>query len=355
MIEIKTSTRPVPTLNDDYSLRTFYPKEETFLERLSSFFSNYIAPTGKEFSSPIQLGGFDPLRPHIQKPHYVFGDIHGELRGLIENLLHAGLIDQEGNWSKKDVTFVQLGDVIDRGIFSEEAWDYLGELQVQAKESQGRVVRLLGNHELLVLQGNNLLAKWVIPNVGLFAEKMKKEILEGQVKLAYTDGKRLFIHAGIRTEIRNQLLYELKERLQKPTNQIYIEDLVHYMNQLLLQAVETGDFSHPIFNVGVSRGGNQLIGGVLWEDIREIVHSKKALDIPQVIGHNPPVGPEMPPIRITESQKLVEVDAGMNPLYGGQKAYVFFDEYIHIVVKKESEWVEQVAKDILFTSHTRRG
>lgn len=330
-------------------------KSSSTLDRISQFCSTYLNPGAWFFKSesPLKLGQLKLSQIPLNQELVVLGDIHGEIVGLIENLLNAGLIDLEGNWAQTESIFVQLGDVIDRGYASEAAWNYLARLQAQAEEGKGKVVRLIGNHELMVLEGIYKLASQVIIDPEQFALKVKEEIKLGKVKLAYTDGKRLFVHAGLRTKMRDLLIQELTAKKRCSSEDLYLGDLVDYLNELLIQAVEADDFSHPIFNVGISRGGDQSIGGILWEDISEILKSKRALDVAQVIGHNPPRHLQDPMIRITESQKLVAVDAGLNPAYGGNRAYVIFnDSEIKIRAKncKMQQWIELIAKDHLLES-----
>ncbi len=279
----------------------------------------------------------------------VIGDVHGELFGLIENLHSAGLINDSAQWTGGTKIFVQLGDVIDRGLFSEECWIYLENLQKQAKASGGQVIRLLGNHELNVLEGHLGLARFFIQDVDRFKEKLKIDILEKKVQLAYTDGKRLFVHAGLTSSLREKLLQEIEKKKNLSLKDIYIEDLVTYLNELLIEAVESNDFSHSIFQAGYLRGGPHSQGGVLWADMQELLQSKNARDLPQVAGHNPPRCQGDPPIRITDSQGFICADAGMNFNYGGQRAYVVF-EHPDIKVRykiPDNQWGEEIAHDIL--------
>lgn len=330
-------------------------KTSSTLNRFTEFCSTYLNP-GAWFlppEPPLKLGQLKPSQIPLNQELVVLGDIHGEILGLIENLLNAGLIDSEGNWAQKESIFVQLGDVIDRGYASEAAWNYLAKLQAQAEEGKGEVVRLIGNHELMVLEGFYHLANRVIIDPPQFALKVKEEIKLGKVKLAYTDGKRLFVHAGLRSKMRDLLIKELMEKKGCSPQELYLGDLVDYLNELLVRGVESEDFSHPIFDVGTSRGGDKSVGGILWEDISEILKSKGALDVAQVIGHNPPRYMEDPMIRITESQKLLAVDAGLNPVYGGNRAYVIFNpSEIKIRAKNQTmgQWIELIAKDHLLQS-----
>ncbi len=335
--------------------RTYRPKSSSVLNRISGFVSDSFNPVYSYFVSeapPVKIGGFDPKVKRKQCEVIAFGDIHGELRGLFENLLNADLIDEHSNWKGESKVLVQLGDVIDRGYYSEAVWHFLAKLQGQAEESSGEVIRLIGNHELMVLEGIYGYAAQVILDPEAFGQQMKQDILDKKVQLAYTDGKRLFLHAGLRTEVRNLLVKEIMSEKKCEAQEVYVEDIVNYLNHLLVEALSKDDFSHPIFYVGHSRGGEHSIGGVLWEDLSELANSKQALDIPQVVGHNPPRYTFEPPIRITDSQRLIEVDAGLNPVYGGNQAYVVFEKFdIRVRVKDQKEgWVEQVAHDVFKNS-----
>lgn len=135
--------------------------------------------------------------------HIAVGDIHGELDGFREILRHAGLVDGRDQWSGGDRVLVQTGDVVDRGPHSVEVLDLLSRLQRQATQAAGRVVRLCGNHELLLLQGAYHYANY--PDPSAVALRLRQEIQGGQVLAAYAEGGVLFTHAGLREPLRRQL------------------------------------------------------------------------------------------------------------------------------------------------------
>ena len=106
----------------------------------------------------------------------VIGDVHGENNGMKELLYSSNITTDYSTcrWSNKDVTLVQMGDIVDRGQtkncfsiltlnksnFSSilqgyqalEAWECLNELQ-DTIPNHSTMVRVLGNHELWWLQG----------------------------------------------------------------------------------------------------------------------------------------------------------------------------------------------------------
>jgi Calcineurin-like phosphoesterase len=82
------------------------------------------------------------------------GDVHGEFDGLCGILRRAGLVDDQNHWIGGKATLVQTGDLIDRGSKGREAMDLLISLQAEANKAGGRVVPLLGNHEVMNVLGD---------------------------------------------------------------------------------------------------------------------------------------------------------------------------------------------------------
>jgi DNA repair exonuclease SbcCD nuclease subunit len=63
----------------------------------------------------------------------------------------AQVIDTRNRWTGKRTVLVQTGDILDRGPDSRKAIDLLRRLERDAQRAGGRVVSLLGNHELMRL------------------------------------------------------------------------------------------------------------------------------------------------------------------------------------------------------------
>lgn len=81
------------------------------------------------------------------------GDIHGSLEGFRAILTSAGLLGADGHWSGGTATLVQTGDVTDRGAEVRGVFDLIRQLEREAPAQGGRVVALLGNHEVMNLIG----------------------------------------------------------------------------------------------------------------------------------------------------------------------------------------------------------
>jgi hypothetical protein len=82
------------------------------------------------------------------------GDVHGAYDRFIALLRAAGLIDARQRWTGGRAVLVQTGDVVDRGPDSRRALDLLRRLEGEASRAGGRVVPLLGNHEVMGMLGD---------------------------------------------------------------------------------------------------------------------------------------------------------------------------------------------------------
>jgi hypothetical protein len=81
------------------------------------------------------------------------GDVHGNFDGLTSILQETGIIDANLKWTGGTATYIQLGDLFDRGLHVRETLDFLIRLQSEAKIVGGRVECILGNHETMNLTG----------------------------------------------------------------------------------------------------------------------------------------------------------------------------------------------------------
>jgi hypothetical protein len=82
------------------------------------------------------------------------GDAHGDFDSLVSILQRAELIDANLRWSGRDATLVITGDFLDRGKKCRSVMDLLMALEKEAPRRKGRVVVLLGNHEVMNLMGD---------------------------------------------------------------------------------------------------------------------------------------------------------------------------------------------------------
>lgn len=82
------------------------------------------------------------------------GDLHADLDNALGALRLAGLVDEAGHWAAGETVFVQTGDLTDRGPDSKEVIELMMRLEQEAETAGGKVVSLLGNHEVMNMMGD---------------------------------------------------------------------------------------------------------------------------------------------------------------------------------------------------------
>lgn len=91
-----------------------------------------------------------------QQPNRIvaIGDLHADLPAALATLQMAGLTDASGTWTGGTDTLVQTGDITDRGPDSLELIELMDRLEDEAEAAGGRVISLMGNHEMMNLVGD---------------------------------------------------------------------------------------------------------------------------------------------------------------------------------------------------------
>ncbi len=123
------------------------------------------APVDPPPASPATPTASPPVTPPAPAPPVeraplparvaAVGDLHADLDNAIAALTLAGATDAQGRWTGGDLTLVQTGDVTDRGPDSKAVIELLQRLQGEAAAAGGRLVPVMGNHEIM-----NVLGDW---------------------------------------------------------------------------------------------------------------------------------------------------------------------------------------------------
>ncbi|KAG5479136.1 hypothetical protein LSCM1_02989 [Leishmania martiniquensis] len=178
------------------------------------------------------------------------GDVHGDVDSFLKALRIANLVEEsatgaadvlenpprwkhstnEANGTTVRTTLIQVGDLIDRGDQDLQVLNVAISLQEQAAQSglKDKVVLLIGNHELLNLQGHyhyvNRKSYGGFMSEALRAEGMKptgafgKYIVEN-FKVAHMDEGVLFLHAGIETRMKIKDVEALNAEVREALHQ----------------------------------------------------------------------------------------------------------------------------------------
>lgn len=120
-------------------------------------------------------------------------DVHGDFDDFVAILQRTGLIDKQSHWTGGKTTFVQVGDLLDRGPKPRQVLDLMMALEKEAAQAGGRVVSLLGNHEMMNIMGD---LRYVTPlNYASFAdshsEKRQRAAYDEYVKWSATHASLL--------------------------------------------------------------------------------------------------------------------------------------------------------------------
>ena len=252
----------------------------------------------------------------------VIGDVHGDLTRLQEVLTKARIIASPQSGCSFNATertlVVQMGDVVDRGPSTWESWMCLTELQASAAAANStgsRVVRLLGNHEALWLQGETEFRNQQHDTpeiVEKLTRQLKQAIMQGDVQatLSLTLFKRveLFLsHAGLRPQMYHQLVARVRTAGGHSSNNnrssVSGSSISEFVNKKVRADVERCvtsaqarcRFKDAIYSAGKDRGGKE-IGGILWTDWSVLQQAAEAAGgepvlpgVIQIVGHTPSI------------------------------------------------------------------
>mgnify|MGYP000543923825 FL=1 len=150
-----------------------------FIEENQLIEKNII--NGEVITKTLKSDAFDTEFPPDQvvfndiKKIAAFSDLHGQYDLGVELLKNNNIIDENGNWDFGKGHLVIVGDVFDRGPKVNEILWLIFKLEQQAIKQGGRVHYLLGNHEYMVLHGDN---RYIHKNYVLSSKVLEKEYQE---------------------------------------------------------------------------------------------------------------------------------------------------------------------------------
>lgn len=115
----------------------------------------YVTGLALIFFSISSLSAYEPTQqPETPERIIAVGDLHGDLEAFLSILKDRNLITETGAWAGKATQLVVVGDYHDRGSDTRYIIDYFMELKKQAIMSGGDLKVVMGNHELMTLQGD---------------------------------------------------------------------------------------------------------------------------------------------------------------------------------------------------------
>lgn len=173
--------------------------------------------TGKEYLTKfkVRLKSGDSAEKSVypnQKKLLAISDIEGNFTGFFSFLLSNRVIDPGANWIYGNGHLVLNGDFVDRGADVTQVLWLIYRLEQQAEAKGGKVHYILGNHEVMMLQGNASYANFKY--IQAAKQISGKENWDEAIRTLYSErselgrwlrkkniieriGKTLFVHAGM--------------------------------------------------------------------------------------------------------------------------------------------------------------
>jgi len=303
--------------------------------------NNNVSPE-QYFNAHCPEDNYMPIIMPKQNRIVIFGDIHGDFQLLRKLLIMSGVafeINGKFVWKGEQSYVVQVGDQIDRcrldqghkcNIPNDENSDIkilelFTDLDKQARQKNGRVISLLGNHELMNVDG---FLQYVSPEGFKGFDKFGNRFnafkpgkhfakFLGCTRLpAAIIGSHLFVHGGI----INSMLGVLA---QNKTNVPDLELIAHYIRKWLLGDSQRSYISHLLEASERSMFWTRLLGnlepGLKLSDARcvgnisDVLSTFKINDI--IIGHTPQSFKYADSINSTCDNKVWRVDVGSSAAF----------------------------------------
>lgn len=202
---------------------------------------------------------------------FVLSDIEGNF-GAFRKLLQANkVVDENYNWTFGDGHLVLTGDFFDRGNQQTEVLWLIYSLEEKAKDAGGHVHFILGNHEIMNMNGDlRYLHGKYLENSGLINEDYL--VLYGEQSelgrwlrtknIVEKIGNILFAHGGISAEVNSLDIPVSKiNKLSRP----YYQDTTYKFNDENLDVLysDWGPFWYRGYYGGSSKATSQQIDSTL--------------------------------------------------------------------------------------------
>lgn len=204
------------------------------------------------------------------------------MKTLIVGDLHTKchILDQIINISKNYDKVVFLGDYVDDwGSMPEASWNILNKLKDFYTDNVGKVILLLGNHDLSEWLGKNFKCSgWNTYTSNYVGNFMSNFI--PIFRLAYAQDGYLFTHAGITRGWAEKYIGYPDYKITETVAGILNHTLNHYDDE-----GEYEDIFFGLSEVGFERGGYETPSPI-WADMDELI-TDPVPELNQVVGHSP--------------------------------------------------------------------
>lgn len=288
---------------------------------------------------PVFINQSRDFKSHLKHYSKIFavGDLHGDYDSLCVLLQNSGVIDSHSNWTFGDGIVLFVGDIFDRGNKVTESLWLIYKLQNQAEDSYGSVLWVLGNHDLMALDGD---VRYLNNNYLLLSSKNKVEYKDlfgsasvlgdwiRQQPSVIRIGDILFSHAGISPSLlENKIEFrKINLLIKKYLNHQLEQDEVGIVQFLL---GESGPFWYrgymmeTSFSKRLTLANVQNINQILGVKVQVFGHTEVDHIVPTYNGNAIPINVSFSSPRYTMEALYIEGDKFYRVIRSGERVYLF--------------------------------
>lgn len=254
-----------------FELETFTSKADSLIE-----LKCYYPLDSTKFSLVINTKYKTPKSIYSDSQKILaISDIESNYKTFRDFLINSKVIDQELNWTFGKNHLVLVGDFIDRSYFTTQVLWFIYKLEQDAKLNGGKVHYILGNHEIMNMQGDHRYAKTKYNYIASILGKKQFELydknsligrwLESKNTIELINGN-LFVHGGISPEFEQNKLNidELNQLIRENYYKPYFPKKNGDTTQRLLTSFNTspywyrGYFKNDLSEEEIDKGLNKF-------------------------------------------------------------------------------------------------
>jgi hypothetical protein len=169
---------------------------------------------------PLDSSKFEiPFSNKIKKPKIEYNDneriiaisdIESNFNTFKNFLIGNKVVDNQLNWVFGKGHLVLIGDFIDRSYFTTQVLWFIYKLEKDAEQNYGKVHYILGNHEIMNMQGDHRYAKLKYDTVSEILEKKQIQLYDtlsfigkwmNSKNIIEKINGNLFVHAGLHPDL----------------------------------------------------------------------------------------------------------------------------------------------------------
>lgn len=186
----------IENINTDFNIKCYYYLDSTnFSFKLKKDFQNEKF----EYKNPEKI--------------IAISDIESDYKIFRDFLIINKVIDKKLNWIFGEGHLVLNGDFLDRSYFTTQVLWFIYKLEQEAENSGGKVHYILGNHEIMNIQGDNRYARRKYKNIASILGLKQYQLYDTTMHLGKwlqsknvveKIGNYVFVHGGISPELADK-------------------------------------------------------------------------------------------------------------------------------------------------------